>query len=862
MNIPTSSINSSDRFFKLDIEQSDFPYVKGAFDKLNSELIARHLGVDDNQADDFCLIAPSDPSLLLTLSIHSLLEVLEHDISHSGLQGLNDLVEGQSVGLIQDRVMQPAKFIRTERMNNRRYYVVETDNLKTPMTIKIPEGREWRIQPYNDVEAVTQKRTSTIYGSQLEKILDLPAGGLKAFQKSKILVIPEDKHSFIEQIRTTKIGSDLLESVFPVAEYLSSSEWRYIGHFGANNLHQQPSLGIVSSTDVAVDIALKDESVSLIIIGGARKLRRNYGSIERLNYDETPRKLIALLSPTDEEEIINLSAMGIQSWIWKRNDFVDDSVVDQPINSNDPYSAHYQILQKLTRSSTEFIEVSLPDEIDNTVNEVYKGLYSLGKNANPLPESGLLVRWGLSIVNGILQMPTTLTSYDNFIKESLGEDKTLSNKFEQFKLRIRSSYGLLIPSVHTNETEALLVNIDSLMVYFSTNSPKETALSALLEANSGAAVFAATSNRGAYLGKLLSGKTTVSTADRVDNIVRDKAVIIGWSNRKNTARAFLAPINQLTWLLYNREIKNVQNVYKTHPGSPESSNDNALRVKLGFSDPEKDLPAIMDESDKQDSLDVERLLTSFTEKFGTPVHQSIETGDDMKEPGDQIDAYKLTLSDDSYVYVDKDFRLDRIDRAANKLERRKVNSLHEGDELVFAETNRSMFEELLAILQESPEYKALYDKAIIWRTVLLDYMQRTNTNENELVSLFELVQCPREIQTIRTWLRGQVIGPTGDNYSAIHAIERITQDERLIGQTEEVIRACKALHALHVQTGYLLVRSIVNSSVPKEESLNSETSTRLEKYSASARMRTIIEISNYTIPMPARRNGKLETDEL
>jgi hypothetical protein len=227
-----------------------------------------------------------------------------------------------------------------------------------------------------------------------------------------------------------------------------------------------------------------------------------------------------------------------------------------------------------------------------------------------------------------------------------------------------------------------------------------------------------------------------------------------------------------------------------------------------------------------------------------------------------MDAFKITLSDDSYVYVDKDYKLDKIDRAANKLERCRVNSLQEGDELVFAETNRSMFEELLAILQESVEYKALYESASIWRTALLDYMEKTDTSETELVSLFKLVRCPREIQTIRTWLRGQVIGPTRDSYAAIYAIERITRDERLVGRTDEVIHACKSLHALHVQTGYLLVRTIINSSVPKDENVNSETSQRLEKYSARARMRTVTEISDYTVPMAVRRNGKLEADEL
>jgi hypothetical protein len=863
MHVQPSYNQSSDRFFKLDIEQKGYPYIKGIFDKLNSQLIAAHLGVDDNQADDFCLVAPQDPTVILTLVIHSLLEVLERDISQMGVHGLKDLVEGQSVGLIQDRVMQPAKFIRFEKMNNRQYYVVETNNLKTTMTIKIPEGREWRIQPYSDSGVETQKRRGTVYGKQLEEILDLPAGGLKAFQQSKILVVPDDKSLFTEQIRNTKIGGDLLESVFPVAEYHSPTDWRYIGHFGANNLHQQPSLGIVANADAAIDIALADESVCLIVICGARKLRRNYGSIERLNYDETPRKLITLLNPMDEEEITNLSAIGIPSWIWKRSDFIGTSITDEQTDTASPYSSHYQVLGKLSGSSTEFIEVELPDEINKTIDEVYQGLFSLGKNANPLPESGLLVRWGLSLINGILQIPGTISDYDTFVRDTLGDEKTINSKIEQFKQKIRNSYGLLIPSIHTRDAEVLLDNLDTVYKYFLVNSPKEDALKLLLSNNDEQTIFASSASNAAFLNKRLSTKSVISTAERSDSLIRTHGIIIGWSNRKNAARAFLAPINKLTWLLYKRETRNVQNVYKSHPCSPDSSSDKELRIKLGYENTEAEVPTVLPaENDNHETLGIEELLLSFTEKFGTADSHTLQVTDELQESGDRVEAYKVTLSDDSYVYVDKDYRLDRIDRAANKLERCKINNLQEGYELVFAETDRSMFEELLAILQESPEYKALYDKASVWRTALLDYMERTNTSDAELVSLFKLVQCPRELQTIRTWLRGQVIGPTGDNYAAVYAIEKITKDERLVGKTDEVIHACKALHSLHVQTGYLLVRTIVNSSVPKDESVNSETSERLAKYSASTRMRTITEISDYTVPILVRRNGKLETEEL
>lgn len=230
--------------------------------------------------------------------------------------------------------------------------------------------------------------------------------------------------------------------------------------------------------------------------------------------------------------------------------------------------------------------------------------------------------------------------------------------------------------------------------------------------------------------------------------------------------------------------------------------------------------------------------------------------------GVMVDAVKLTLSDESCVYVDGDHRLDKIDRVKQKLDRCVASKVQVGDELVFAETERDMFDELLGIMQKSEEYRLLFEQATAWRTSLRQYMRRTNTDESQLVAMFELLQYPKDINVIRSWTKGKVIGPTGDNYAAISVIEKITKDPNIIGKSAEIIHAIKAIHALHIQTGYLLVRNIVNSSVSGDDEVNEETRIRLERYSASTRLRTIIAISDYTIPMDIHRIGKLESSEL
>jgi len=864
MQQPTEDSALSDKFLKLDIIQGGQKYFKSYFDEVHSKLITGQLKNQSNVEDDIALVVPADPTVILTVVIYSLLALLQYDVNNGSVATLKDAKPGDSVGLIQNRVMYPGIYEGMEELYGKQYYRVRRADLSNGMVEKIPPGREWRIQPYSSTDVVASKRRGTVYGESLEKILELPAGGLKAFQQSKILVVPEDKSNFIEQIRATTVGGDLLESIFPVAEYNSATDWRYIGYFGANNLKQQPSLGIVANADVAADIALNDPDARLLVISGAGKLRRNYGSIERLNYDETPRKILCLLSPVDEEELKTLGALGIQSWVWKRDDFEEtDLTHNSDIGS--PFTYHEELLNLLAGSSTEIVEVSLPAEIEETINNVYRNLYSLGRNANPLPESGLLVRWGLSLINSMLQLPMTIQKHDAFVEASFGEDKTIATRFEHFKTKIKSAYGLLIPSVYIKETDKLLDQLDTVFSYFLTASPKETAFAEMLEAkvdsSSKLSVFTSTPSIAAYISHDQTKPFLTSNAERIDTFPCDEAVLTGWSSRMNVARSFLAPAHRLTWLLYSREANNVRAVYVNHPASPLSKVDKDLRLHMGYA-VEDNLQEDVKQEDEESVPSVEELLLSFTERFGKPDKQFHDVTGENALAGEAVNAWRISLSDDSFVYVDGDYRLDKIDRTTNKLTRCKVSQLLEGDELVFAETDRGMFEELLSILQKSDEYKALLEKANIWRVALTDYVDRTDTTEAELVTMFKLIQYPKDIQTIRTWLRGQVIGPSGDNYAAIPAIERITHDERLAGQTNEIIRACKAVHALHAQTGHLLVRSIVNSSVAHNGDINEETRERLEKYSASARLRTIIEISDYTVPTLVRQIGKLEVEEI
>ncbi|HTE57188.1 MAG TPA: DrmE family protein [Verrucomicrobiae bacterium] len=844
-------------FFRLQIEQRDNTYNKSFFDEINSRLIFEQLKEPDDLKDDLALVTPEDPTVLLMVVVESLLALLKYDVSSGSKTTLKDIKPGDSVGLIENRVMYPGQFLGKTVIHGKNYFSVK--RLDNGMVESIPEGtgREWRIQPYTSTDNASRTRRTKVYGKKIEHMLELPSGGLKTFQKSKMLVVAPDKSGLIDAIRGVKIGDDPLEAIFPIADYTSTEDWHYVGSFGLNNLKQEPIIGLVANCDMAVDIAMKDPSYKLLVVDSASKLRAHYGSIERLNSDTNPRKVLCLLRSADEDELKTLHSMGIESYVWKRGDFkgIDTASYLQE-NPNEPFDKHSQIVSYLAGEEPEFREISLPTDIEKQVEESYRILYSLSKQVSPLPESGILIRWGISLINGWLQLPFTIYDFHEYIAKYNIPTKRMDEKYSDFKNRIRESYGLLIPAMHSSMCEELISKMDTLYEYFSKHSPKSEAILALLETNTNDAtyVYCCSPQYTAAFNKLRGNKRIqAKNIEQLSSMPVKRGIITGWSNRRNAAQGFLAPVKNPVFILYRKELESLQRVYKTHPSSPESSYDKVARQSLGGVDTTSSVTL----SDSEEGQSIESILEYITQKFNTPLYPNYDSSYNGTEQ-EGVEARQIQFDDGTMVYADAQHKFDKLERSKHKILRSKTIEISEGDELVFADSERSMFEELLSILKESEEYRSVAATANIWRDALQKYVESSNSSDQELAGMFRLVGCPRTIHTIRSWLSGNVIGPSNDNYAAIEAIARITKDQALIANRDEVIRACKTLHALHVKTGWLLVRNIINSAIePDDSDVNEETRERLQAYSGSSRIAIVKSISEQTFSVPVSEIGRL-----
>ena len=680
--------------------------------------------------------------------------------------------------------------------------------------------------------------------------MGLPPGGLMAFQRSKALLVSPEKNRIKEALRGVTLGGDSIDTIFPVEDYVSAEEHHHIGN---NALKREPVLGLVSNTDVAVDIALCDPDIKLIIIDGASKIRSNYSGIERLNADILPRKIICLLGTVDEEEINTLAAMNIDSWVWKRADFRHSDIrKNTSTSTSEPFQLHDWIIGNLGGTAPDVIAIPSFLELDNTVKNFIDKVKKISNGTPSSEEAGSILRWGVSLINSLLQLPLTMAEYEAYyvtygVESGLG----FATKIKTFEEKFRSMYGFVIPTTNKEACEDLIKSLHEMYAMISLKNPKAKALDDYLCEHHDKKVTIACC-RSEYVDACRkkyahNDNIRVISMSEVVLPAEGSLVVTGWANRRLAAKLFLAPYSEIAYLVYERESRSYSQTLQSHPSSPNTKVDTKLREQNGESE---DTPKTLAKTEDQNDVDV--LLDIVNDKFGGPsytdqLHGYIQV--------DMVDAHRIVFEDESYSYLTKTQGIDKLEREARTTKKCKLANVVSGDEIIFADSERDMFEELLAIIQESDEYKALSEKAGLWHRALTKYMAENDIDEEKLASQMELVGNRPDMVTIRAWIRGAVISPAKDY---LRAIVKIVGDAELKDQIDEVSEACTRLHALHIQTGRLLVRRIIKAAANDDENiLSSKTKEKLDEYSQKARVVTVRTITETTIPVPVRATGKL-----
>jgi hypothetical protein len=234
------------------------------------------------------------------------------------------------------------------------YFVVDVKGCRHFVPLKNKQS----IRPVKSRPTKTQRRILDVHGMALERAYELPAGGLLSLQRSKIMFVTNDKAGLCEEIRSVSIGHDQWEDLFPISEYYGEN--MQIGR-GRNPHKLERTIGLVSHLDIAARVALADKTQQVIICDDPCKVRKSLTSLERLQDEEKPPKVLVLMNPRHESEIECLTSNGFRIWAWAPSDFKrHQKPYFFPADECESFNTHGHIVRCLQVLRDERVDIEYP----------------------------------------------------------------------------------------------------------------------------------------------------------------------------------------------------------------------------------------------------------------------------------------------------------------------------------------------------------------------------------------------------------------------------------------------------------------------------------------------------------------------
>lgn len=840
-------------FWELDIVCDGRKYQKTDFDAVNSSLILKEI-LDAGKSPGFALVLPQDQSVLPVIVIECLVSLLMLDILEARDDLLAGLEEDDAVGLVVRDEILPAKFKEAMDTDGDFYYVLETGKGKNKCTYKIPKDQRERIQPFS-ATGRRQGRRMRIGGEAVEKAFRLPKGGILGIQKSKLAVVGNDKSDLIEFLRSLEISGTPFEELFPMANYTSADAFYSVGR---NPLDRDPVLAFVSNPSVAADLAVDGGCRTVLMEGGA-KLKRASGDISYMRSKHAQTTVIGLLAPNDRHEIDGLHAMGFRCWLWSREDFglFDERPAIQEEDEH-PFALHDNLLVSLADATQKQITVPLPPEIENTISTISELLRKIDSRAPDSRDADSLLARTAAMFYVLTQLPAPLKDFDDVLSEEDPLKNTSHARLLILQEAWRESFGTVMPSDLKPDVSRLFEAMFAWHEFLGKENPKAVALKKFLEGDGGKASVVCRRRdhaRALRISGIVPEGGRILEASVIGGDPEPSLVFTGWFGSGFAERTILSPVKESSFLFYPHEMASFR-AFENRRRSGYISKYDAETRRNNFGG-KFAKSAVPTPEGQPLTADIEDLLGEITKRFG-PAIGSDAIGIDEGE--EKIAAFPVVFDEDIYTYLSPTMRVARIDRAAGTIRDCKLDDLQIGDELVFIEGARDLFDELIKSLHASASVRALADRADAWRKALLDFVQTNRLSLSGLADVLAKNGCKRGLQTLKGWLEGQTIAPSEQDYQPIDAIATLTHDPLLCDDIAGIKAACRSIRSMHIKAGHLLLRRIRDATMQSKqdyEGLDEDVIERIEEYARKSRILSIEYIADVPVNVPLKMIGCL-----
>ena len=574
------------------------------------------------------------------------------------------------------------------------------------------------------------------------------------------------------------------------------------------------------------------ESINFSIISGGMDLPCAEELIKE--YEEagvfacTKEFLLECTLPSVNE---NVFTIGLQRQV--------DSVIDREIHK---IILHNEIDWKMYRDFKRAIEYIRQDELDEDEREY-------------------IVPNAYSLMNLFITAPFSVREMENAIKE-----KRIRKEVEPPHVRLEELEKRL-KKLPTNLTKAVEKITDSLeTAYYAgyDESSKRQYLKEYIDANRGKKVAIVVPK--AYYADIIwnyvvpyfdheKSNIEIVTVNRFDeNCVYDQILVIGNLVTKHFDIFRCMSAAKITILLYKAE--EIMFRVRERRSHMMEKLINARQCMADDCDDENEENSFAEEVDEVEKVD-EKIATYtdeiITKKFETVLHR--EGGNTAALFADV--SVLVKLDDGEGAMLSKHYEAYVLNDENGEVEKKKVEELKVGDEMVFLKRDDDTKDIVDYILKElidsgkiSDEIKSDYEMSRRWKKDLLEYMEKNEHSSKQLVDAMKRNGVRVKRNTVMNWIDEDAHTVAPQSVESLEQIALLADDVDMFDHAGEYFEACNKIRKLRKcilkELGIAIIKFLEGQEAPKGV-IPTKIQKQLGTLAAVLRIETIVR-DNWSVP--------------
>lgn len=610
------------------------------------------------------------------------------------------------------------------------------------------------------------------------------------------VVVVTQKQNAVRHFATLKCGDVPFTSILPTAYFMNPSSFERIGK---DSLRRDPVLRFFSAFDQAIEANLVSRDDAAFFIHGFDQLRGNIIRVEELRRRKSPLVIldeVHKLDVNDERLLQQLSSMGFSVVLAPSPERSVSAASTAPTTQQTTSELSLSPRRVLFAAGYEAKAHVVETDVAYTLEELRELLLGFTRRRTKTEELRQLLAGTWSLVNALTRVPLSIDDL-----QSIGLE-------DEYKARMNRLHSLLpwlyrsIGQEDFDQIQQILTKLDECVTLHQSGHPKQGMFLDQLERfGAQGCVLVGTSFERNVLAKWVRALELDVSVLSVNDLKRSTQLFVnslatGWfGSLERVGYSGLVESNQLIFYPFEEA------VYRDRAAAFEARLQRLSQEdSMGTSQSSVRDAAALESFDSSDADLPDDVLDIFQ-------HESAVRFGDEKPAG--VEALPVIFEEDAMAFLTRNHRCQCLDLDSESVFRKRPSELQPGDILVFVkDSSADIFDELMSILWEEPEFHATVAMSQLWKDALERYVRHGNLSIADLQEQLRRVGVERSTATIRRWMSPGSIGPEDD---AIRAIARLTQDTQLNSKVEEVINACRRMRILHRAVGRYLARSIVSS---------------------------------------------------